>query len=97
MSELAYRKLSDEEIEQGLAQLQGWSRHGDAIHRLVEFASYKDGVVFACAVAHLADAMDHHPDLTIGYRKVEIVLSTHSVAGLSPYDLELAKRIQTLG
>lgn len=96
MGELAYRKLTDDELAEGLAALPGWTVEGGPIAKTYAFDSYKDGVVFAVAVAHLADRLNHHPDLFVGYGKVRVALSTHDVSGLSPYDLELARRIEGL-
>jgi 4a-hydroxytetrahydrobiopterin dehydratase len=96
MAALVYRKLDESEIVEALSTLDGWERKGDEIERTIEFKTYKDGVVFAVAVAHLADALDHHPDLLVGYQKVTIRVSTHSVGGLSPYDFELTRRIESL-
>ena len=94
---MQYRKLSENEISEALTQAPGWHRSAGEITREWEFPTYKDGVVFASAVAYLADAMDHHPDLVITYKKVRVSVSTHSVGGLSPFDFELARRIGALG
>jgi 4a-hydroxytetrahydrobiopterin dehydratase len=53
--------------------------------------------VFACAIGHLAEALNHHPDLLVGYGKVRVVLVTHDAGGgLTEYDFELARRIEKL-
>jgi len=94
--ELAYRKLTEEEVQQGLSELPGWTVESGLLQKEFAFDSYKSGLVFAVAVGHLADRLDHHPDLHIGYQRVRIQVSTHAVKGLSPYDLELARRIEAL-
>ncbi|MEZ0325304.1 MAG: 4a-hydroxytetrahydrobiopterin dehydratase [Fimbriimonas sp.] len=91
--QLEYRQLSGDEITQGLKDLKEWDVEGEKLAKSFEFSSYKEGVTFATRVADVADEMDHHPDLEIGYKKVRISMNTHSVGGLSPYDLELARRI----
>jgi 4a-hydroxytetrahydrobiopterin dehydratase len=96
MFELQYRLLTDEEISQVLNEMPGWVIEEGELVNLFAFNTYKDGLVFAMAVGHLADKLDHHPDLLIGYRTVRVALSTHSVNGLSPYDVELARQIDTL-
>lgn len=96
MANLEYRKLSDEEVAEGLLSLPEWSVVEGQITRTFSFPTYKDGIVFAVAVGHLADKMDHHPDIYIGYKQVRLAVNTHSVEGLSPYDLELARRVDTL-
>jgi 4a-hydroxytetrahydrobiopterin dehydratase len=94
---LEYRKLSDSELSAGLAELPGWAVEGTKIFKQFAFENYLDGIAFASAVGYMAEALDHHPDLEIGWRKVKVAMNTHAVEGLSPYDLELAKRIESLG
>ena len=96
MTKLEYRLLTDLEIAHGLKELDEWAVEGGKLSRRYEFKTYKDGLVFAVAVGHIADRLDHHPDLEIGYAKVKIAVNTHAVGGLSPYDLELAHRIDAL-
>lgn len=97
MAHLTYTKLTDSEVEAELGQLPGWSVKNGQITRTFEFGNYSAGLAFASAVGHLAEALHHHPDLFIGYRKVRVAMSTHDVGGLSPYDFELARRIEALG
>ncbi len=97
MAELAYRQLSKEEIRLELKTVPGWAIEGDLLTRTFSFKTYKDGVVFSSAVAFLADKLDHHPDITLSYGKVTVAVNTHSVGGISPYDFELARRIDFLG
>jgi 4a-hydroxytetrahydrobiopterin dehydratase len=93
---LEYRKLSQAEIDVGLSALSGWRVEGDSLVSQFSFDSYRDGVDFALDVADEAEEMDHHPEILIGYRKVTLSISTHTVHGLSPYDFELARRIGDL-
>ena len=94
--ELAHRLLSKDEIESAMKTVSGWEIKGDLLTKSFTFKTYKDGVVFASAAGYLADKLDHHPDITVGYAKVQISVNTHSVGGLSPYDFELARRIDSL-
>ncbi|MBS1702967.1 MAG: 4a-hydroxytetrahydrobiopterin dehydratase [Armatimonadetes bacterium] len=90
------RKLDPHEIETMLPTLGGWSYNGEQIRKTFKFGSYKDGLVFAVAVGQLADRMDHHPDLFIGYQRVEVGLNTHDLGGISTFDFELARQIESL-
>ena len=90
------RKLEPTEIETGLKRLVGWAFDNGQIKKEFTFDTYKSGLVFAVAVGHLADRMDHHPDLFIGYQKVKIALNTHDVGGISAFDFALAGQIESL-
>jgi 4a-hydroxytetrahydrobiopterin dehydratase len=94
--ELAYRKLDETEAQSALQALDGWSILEGKLSKAFDFKTYKDGVVFASAVGFVADKLNHHPDIHIGYGKVSIAVNTHDVGGLSPYDFELARRIDSL-
>ncbi len=87
------RKLSDQEITALLAELEGWSVREGKLFKRFTFDSYKSGLVFAMAVGHHADRIDHHPDLFVGYQYVEIGLNTHDVGGISTYDFVLLNLI----
>ncbi|HEX8067491.1 MAG TPA: 4a-hydroxytetrahydrobiopterin dehydratase [Thermoleophilaceae bacterium] len=89
--------LSDEEIESGLAGLEGdWARKGDAIERQLEAKDFRGSVDLVNRITDVAEEMNHHPDLAISWNKVTLSLSTHSQGGITDSDLELARRIDEL-
>ena len=55
--------------------------------------SFVTGVQLVDEIAHLAEAMNHHPDVDLQYSTVTIRLFTHDVMGLSDLDVELARQI----
>ena len=81
-----------------LAQLRGWTMNADAkeIRKTFAFKNYYETMAFVNAVAFIAHREDHHPDLTVGYNKVMVVFSTHSVSGLSDNDFIGAAKIDAL-
>lgn len=89
-------RLSAQQIEQQLLQVPEWAQADDGIQRSFEFRDFIEAWGFMAQVALLAQAMDHHPEWSNVYRKVDIRLSTHDVGGLSALDFELARRIDAL-
>jgi 4a-hydroxytetrahydrobiopterin dehydratase len=89
-------RLSDDEISSGLADLPGWVRQDDEIEKVYELPSFPDAVVFVTRVGFLAEKANHHPDLDIRWRKVRVVLSTHSEGGVTEKDLALAGEIESV-
>jgi 4a-hydroxytetrahydrobiopterin dehydratase len=89
--------LSQEEIEERLGDLPGWSLQDGRLTR-----SYRLGTHFAAAamVVHIAqvqDELDHHSDLTLGYNTVTLAVHTHSAGGaVTMKDVELARRVADL-
>src|SRR4051812_5932318 len=88
--EVDVAKLSDDEIRDALAALEGWERRGDEIVKEYRFEGFGDAVAFVVRVGFHADKADHHPDLDIRYNRVRVALSTHSEGGLTGKDLALA-------
>ena len=85
--------LTEEELSAGLAALPGWRREGEFIHRTFRFPDFAAAFAFMTAVAVDAEELDHHPDWSNVYDRVEVRLSTHEAGGLTRLDLELAGRI----
>ncbi len=86
-------RLSEEEVVRLLGEVPGWNREGESIARTVEFPAFLDGIAFVSRVAGEAERMNHHPDIDIRWRRVRLVLSTHSAGGLTALDFELARWI----
>ncbi|MBI3611515.1 MAG: 4a-hydroxytetrahydrobiopterin dehydratase [Nitrospirae bacterium] len=86
-------KLSGSEIQRRLKQLSGWRLADNAIKKQYVFESFMPAIRFVNRAAELAEAADHHPDMTIHYRKVTMSLSTHSAGGLTQKDFALAEQI----
>lgn len=84
--------LNEAAIQQALTSLPGWRVDGRELIKEFQFPSYLSGIEFVNKVARLAEAMNHHPVLHVGWRKVTMRLSTHSAGGLTALDLELARR-----
>ena len=87
--------LSQEAIQHHMAALPGWQMEGRELVREFRFPSYLGGIEFVQRVAHLAEALNHHPDLFVGWRRVVVRLSTHSAGGLTALDFELAGQISS--
>ena len=88
--------LKPEALAAALGTLPGWEQHGTAITKTWKFKTYLAGIDFVTEVAKAAEALDHHPDLHVGWRKVQATLSTHVAKGLTEYDIELARRIDKI-
>jgi 4a-hydroxytetrahydrobiopterin dehydratase len=89
--------LTEEAIGTELAGVPGWHRDGSSIARTVARDDFRAAMLFVGAVAYLAEAANHHPDILIQWNKVTLTLSTHSAGGLTGADFGLAQRIDALG
>jgi 4a-hydroxytetrahydrobiopterin dehydratase len=88
-------KLSGEARGKVLAELQGWRavEGRDAIAKSFAFKDFNQAFAFMTRVALMAEKMDHHPEWSNVYNKVEIVLTSHDAGGVTERDVRLAKFI----
>jgi 4a-hydroxytetrahydrobiopterin dehydratase len=74
----------------------GWVEADGALERTFELPSFPEAIAFVNRVAELAQAEDHHPDVTISYKKVTLRWTTHSEGGITERDRVLAVRSAAL-
>lgn len=86
-------RLDEAAIDARLAALTGWSREGEVISKEYQRSGFADVIAFVVRVGFLAEAADHHPDIDIRWRNVNLALSTHDAGGLTTLDFDLAGRI----
>ena len=94
------RALTPTEIVRRLADVPGWKLSGDgadvAIEKTYTFADYYETISFVNALAFVANALDHHPDLSLHYNRCIVRFSTHALKGISDTDFECAARTDAL-
>lgn len=90
--------LSEEERADALDGLEEWDHDEarDAISRRFSFADFSEAFAFVTRVALLAEKMDHHPEWSNVYNRVDILLTTHDAGGLSTRDIVMAEAIEGL-
>ena len=88
--------LSEDEITAAVGRAAGWELAADSITRTVKLGDFRDAILYVGAVAHLAQAANHHPDIAISWNTVTLTLSTHSAGGLTASDFALAGQINAL-
>ena len=87
------RKLSDREIQDGVASLAGWELREGRLRKQFTFRTFLRAIAFVNSVAYLAESAGHHPDITINYNKVALRIITHSAGTLTDRDFSLAFEI----
>jgi 4a-hydroxytetrahydrobiopterin dehydratase len=95
------RALSATEIVSQLSQLNGeqalgWRLIDDALEKTFSFKNYYETMAFVNALAFIANAQDHHPDLAVSYNRCTVRFSTHDVKGISVSDFFCASRVDAL-
>lgn len=85
--------LDDERVAAALDQLTSWHRDGDTIVRTAKLPTFPAAIEAVRAVAEIAEARNHHPDIDIRWRAVTFRCSTHSKGGITTLDIQLASEI----
>ena len=88
--------LSQNEINQVLKTLPGWTARDNSIERVFEFKDFAGAMEFVNRVATAAEAANHHPDILINYNRVTLTLSSHDSGGVTQRDVRMAAKINEL-
>ena len=88
--------LTAAERTASLALLNGWSFADGALHKAYKFANFVDAFAFMTAGALTAQRLDHHPDWSNGYNKVDVSLTTHAAGGVTSLDVALAQAMEAV-
>lgn len=85
--------VSPEEISEFLLQEPLWRREGETLQARFVLDDFKSALAFVQKIGELAEAEDHHPEITIHWNQVLLSLTTHRIGKISGLDLKLAEGI----
>lgn len=88
-------RLEGAELHAHLDTLPGWSADDGWITREYATDGWRTTMLVVGAIAFVAEAANHHPDLGVHWGKVVVRLQTHSAGGVTQKDVELARRIES--
>lgn len=84
------------DIASALDALPGWTVADGALAKGFTFADWRAAMAFANRVSDLANEVDHHPDLFVGWGRCRVAWSTHDAGGITDNDLACAARTETI-
>jgi 4a-hydroxytetrahydrobiopterin dehydratase len=90
------RILNEGELASELEKLNRWQAADNKLTRKYEFANFAEALAFVNRVGEIAESMDHHPDIKLGWGYAEISTTTHDRGGVTDVDFALAGRIDQL-
>jgi 4a-hydroxytetrahydrobiopterin dehydratase len=79
-----------------MGQTAGWETRDGKLHRRFEFGDFLKAMIFVNQMAAIAEELQHHPDFSVHYNRVEVTLWTHDAGGITDLDHQLAERIGRL-
>ena len=87
--------LHPDEVKKSIATY-GWNFSDNKICKIFEFKTYLDGVEFINKIATISERLNHHPDINLGYCKVEISIHSHDLGGVTTKCINLATAIDSV-
>ena len=90
------KKLSTDEIEKALRDLEGWRAEDDKLKKRFSFPNFAAALEFVNKAGEIAEAKDHHPDVLFGWGYAEFFITTHDRGGITDFDVALAKEIERI-
>lgn len=89
-------RLSQEDIDDELKNLPGWSVVNEKLHKEFQFESFNQAFGFMTRAAMEIEKMNHHPEWFNVYNKITVELTTHDAGGITKNDVNLAKILNSL-
>ena len=93
---MAAKKLTDAQIQENLAQVEGWTVENGKLHKEFQFDNFVSAFGFMTQLALVAESMNHHPEWFNVYNRVTIDLTTHDAGGISELDFQWAKQADAI-
>ena len=84
------------EIAERITDLPGWSYENGWIRRTYTTDGWPTTLMLVNLIGYLAEAADHHPDLSVSWARVVVNLQNHSAGGITDKDFELARQLDAI-
>ena len=88
--------LSNEEIQKGVSNLDGWEYADGSIKKTFLFDTYMDSISFINLLAKEAELANHHPDMHVGWCKINITFTSHDQGGVTAACINMAKQADSI-
>jgi 4a-hydroxytetrahydrobiopterin dehydratase len=90
--------LTAEQAKEHLRKIQGWQLSSDAkeISKRYSFKNFAEALAFVNRLGEVAEASNHHPDLTLGWGYAGVSYTTHDIGGLHENDFAMAEKTDAI-
>ena len=89
-------RLSENEIQDRLLELSGWDFNENAIGKTFTFETYMESIGFINRLAELAEETNHHPDMVVGWCRIDVVFTSHDQGGVTLACIQMAKAVESV-
>jgi len=88
--------LSISDIQYAISDLNGWEFKNNAIHKIFTFESYLNSIAFINRLAEIAEEKNHHPDMVVGWCKIDVAFTSHDQGGVTTACIDMAKKAESV-
>jgi len=88
--------LSISDIQYAILDLNGWEFKNNAIHKIFTFESYLNSIAFINGLAEIAEENNHHPDMVVGWCKIDVAFTSHDQGGVTTECIDMAKKAESV-
>ena len=88
--------LSNSDIQYAISDLNGWEFKNNAIHKMFTFESYLNSIAFINRLAEIAEENNHHPDMVVGWCKIDVAFTSHDQGGVTTACIDMAKKAESV-
>ena len=88
--------LSNKDIKSNLSNISGWVFEENKIKRVIQFDTYMASIDLIKSIAKKAEQINHHPEMIVGYCKIQIELTSHDLGGVTTDCIEMATYVNSI-
>jgi 4a-hydroxytetrahydrobiopterin dehydratase len=85
-------RLSVTEIQEKLSTLNEWEFKDNTIRKTFTFETYMESIGFINRLAEIAEEANHHPDMVVGWCRIDVAFTSHDQGGVTLACIEMAKK-----
>jgi 4a-hydroxytetrahydrobiopterin dehydratase len=89
-------RLSENEIQDRLLELDGWNFNENAIRKTFTFETYMESIEFINRLAEFAEETNHHPDMIVGWCRIDVAFTSHDHGGVTLACIQMAKAAESV-
>ena len=89
-------RLSENEIQDRLLELDGCNFNENAIRKTFTFETYMESIGFINRLAELAEETNHHPDMVVGWCRIDVAFTSHDQGGVTLACIQMAKAVESV-
>ena len=87
-------KLSGDELRRRARALPDWRvRDEEVLSKTFVFPDFQTALAFVNRIGEAAEELGHHPDIHLGWGRVDVEISTHDAGGITESDFQLAGEV----